>query len=187
MGAPGAGKGTQAHSIAERYHIPAISTGNIFRTSVARGTELGRKIDKLLQTGNFVPDLLTEQVVAERLSEPDAANGWLLDGYPRTLHQVEALENYLESQGQALDAVIYLEVPQDKLVQRLLRRGMLEGRTDDNEETIARRMEVFAIETEPILDDYEAEGLLLRVDGDGRIEDVSDRIEVALEHKLHKA
>lgn len=184
MGAPGSGKGTQSHAIAERYQIPAISTGNIFRTSVARGTPLGRKIDKLLQTGNFVPDQLTEQVVAERLSEDDATNGWLLDGYPRTMHQVDALDDFLTEGSQQLDAVIFLDVSEEKLVQRLLLRGKLEGREDDTAETIQRRMEVFEQETQPILRVYEERGLLLQVNGDGRIEDVNERIALAIENKL---
>lgn len=184
MGAPGSGKGTQSHAIAERYQIPAISTGNIFRTSVARGTPLGRKIDKLLQTGNFVPDQLTEQVVAERLSEDDATNGWLLDGYPRTMHQVNALDDFLTEGSQQLDAVIFLDVSEEKLVQRLLLRGKLEGREDDTAETIQRRMEVFEQETQPILRVYEERGLLLQVNGDGRIEDVNERIALAIENKL---
>ena len=184
MGAPGSGKGTQSHAIAERYQIPAISTGNIFRMSVARGTPLGRRIDKLLQTGNFVPDTLTEQVIAERLRADDAANGWLLDGYPRTMHQVEALDEFLAEEDHGLDAVIFLEVAEEKLIQRLLLRRMLEGREDDTAETIQRRMEVFERETQPIMKVYEDRGLLLRVDGDGRIEDVSDRIAVAITNKL---
>lgn len=184
MGAPGSGKGTQSHAIAERYHMPAISTGNIFRTSVARGTKLGKKIDKLLQTGNFVPDKLTEDVVADRLSEPDAAEGWLLDGYPRTLHQVEALDNFLEREHTQLDAVIFLDVPEEKLVQRLLLRRTLEGREDDTEEAIKNRMVIFEQETQPILRVYEDRGLLLRVDGDGRIEDVNERIALAVANKL---
>ena len=184
MGAPGSGKGTQSHALAERYQIPAISTGNIFRTSVARGTALGRKIDKLLQTGNFVPDLLTEEVVAERLGESDAANGWLLDGYPRTLHQVEALDEFLDGEEDTLDGVIFLEVAEEKLIQRLLLRRTLEGREDDTADAIKRRMEIFEKETQPILQVYKDRGLLIQVDGDGRIEDVSERIAIAVKGKL---
>lgn len=176
MGAPGAGKGTQAHSIAERYGIPAISTGSIFRRSVSLGTPLGLKIESLLARGEFVPDTMTEHVVAERLSEPDVANGWLLDGYPRTVHQVMALDMYLAGKGQQLDAVISLQVPIDALVARLFQRARLEGRSDDNCDTISRRMQNYVVETQPLMDIYRDRGLLVEVDGVGRVNEVSDRI-----------
>ena len=181
MGAPGAGKGTQAQGIASHYGIPPISTGSMFRESVARGTELGCKIEQLLASGEFVPDQLTEQVVAERLQQPDASKGWLLDGYPRTMHQVSALDDFLSGRGQTLDAVIALTVNRESLVARLVLRGTLEGRSDDNEQTIRRRFDNYETQTRPLLAEYARRGLVLQIDGAGPISEVSARIAEALD------
>lgn len=187
MGAPGAGKGTQARDVAAHYRIPAISTGDIFRSNVAAGTPLGRQVDQILKAGEYVPDELTEQIVIDRLEQPDAANGWLLDGFPRTLHQVDALDDYLDRRHQQLDAVISLEVDPEELITRLLKRATIEGRADDNEQTIRHRMQVYMESTQPLLDTYGSRGLVLRVDGVGTVEEVGARIIAALDARMAHA
>ncbi|EPH07105.1 adenylate kinase [Propionibacterium sp. oral taxon 192 str. F0372] len=186
MGAPGAGKGTQAPALAAHHGVPAISTGDIFRANVKSGTELGKKVEALLAAGDLVPDSLTEEIIADRLDQPDTANGFLLDGFPRNMHQVEALDAYLTSKGQALDAVVFLDVDPEVLITRLLRRAELEGRADDNEETIRRRMDIYSSETKPLLDHYAAKGLLVDVNGIGSVEEVDARIQAAVKEHLAK-
>ncbi|MEL4505069.1 adenylate kinase [Luteococcus sp. H138] len=181
MGAPGAGKGTQAKLIANHYRIPAISTGAIFRANIAARTPLGQRVDQLIGAGEFVPDVITTAVVAKRLLEPDASNGWLLDGYPRTTEQVEALDIILEDAKRHLDCVLCLETDEETLIQRLVKRAEIEGRADDNEETIRRRMEVYAEETAPLLAIYQERGMLVRVDGEGSVDEVAARIFAALD------
>ena len=181
MGAPGAGKGTQAPGIAEHYGIPAISTGDIFRANVKQKTELGLQVSAIMAAGDYVPDELTEKIVADRLDQADAAAGFLLDGFPRTLHQVQALDDYLSAHDQKLDAVLSLTVDSEALIQRLLKRAQLEGRADDTEETIRHRMEVYERDTKPLLDHYREQGLLISVDGDGSISEVSERASAALD------
>lgn len=181
MGAPGAGKGTQAPGIAAHYGIPAISTGDIFRSNVKQKTELGLQVEAIMAAGDYVPDELTEQIVADRLDQDDAAPGFLLDGFPRTLHQVAALDDYLAAHDHQLDAVLSLTVDSEALIQRLLKRAQLEGRADDTEETIRHRMEVYERDTEPLLDHYRDRGLLVEVDGDGRVAEVAERAVAALD------
>ncbi|MFC6396213.1 adenylate kinase [Luteococcus sanguinis] len=181
MGAPGAGKGTQAKLIANHYRIPAVSTGAIFRANIAAKTELGNRVNALISKGEFVPDVLTTAVVAKRLLEGDTNNGWLLDGYPRTLEQVDALDIILEDAHRKLDCVLSLETDEEELVARLLKRAQIEGRADDNEETIRRRMEVYRSETEPLMALYRERGLLVSVDGDGSVDDVAERIFAAID------
>jgi adenylate kinase len=180
MGPPGAGKGTQAVRIAERLGVPTVSTGEIFRRNLADGTELGRQARTFMDAGEYVPDDVTNAMVADRLAQPDAAGGWLLDGYPRTLAQVSALDSVLQASGQRLDAVVELTVDTDAVVQRLLARAQVEGRADDNEQTIRRRMQVYAEQTAPLTDTYRDRDLLVRVDGMGSIDEVTDRIAAAL-------
>ena len=181
MGAPGAGKGTQATSIADYFGIPAISTGDIFRANVSQQTELGRQVEAILSAGDYVPDELTEQIVADRLDQPDAAKGFLLDGFPRTMHQVGALDDYLDARGIRLDAVLVLDADPDDLVGRLLRRAQLEGRADDTEETIRHRRAVYLRDTERLLGHYESEGLLAKVAALGTVEQVRSRIVATLD------
>ena len=176
MGAPGAGKGTQATALAERYGVPAISTGDIFRFNIKNQTPLGVKVKELIDAGEYVPDDVTEEIVAARLAEEDCEPGFLLDGFPRTMHQVHFLDGYLKDRGQALDAVVSLHVEAEALVQRLLARAKLEGRADDNEDTIRRRMEVYAGATMPLIFHYESKGILIEIDGTGTIEDVQRRM-----------
>jgi adenylate kinase len=183
MGPPGAGKGTQAKVIAEHFGIPAISTGDIFRANVAGRTELGREAQRYMDAGEYVPDEVTNAMVRDRLGLPDAASGFLLDGYPRTLAQVEELDAMLSDLGAALDAVVSLEADTDELVKRLLQRAQVEGRADDTEEVIRRRQEVYQEQTAPLLKVYGERGVLVGVDGMGEIDAVTQRIFSALEQK----
>ncbi len=181
MGPPGAGKGTQATFIAERFSIPAVSTGDIFRANVGQGTELGVEAKRYMDSGDLVPDSVTIAMVEDRLQQDDAAKGFLLDGYPRTLAQVEELDGMIKFTGHALDAVVVLTVDQDEIVQRLLQRAEVEGRTDDTEDVVRRREEVYAEQTEPLIDVYRQRGILVEVDGMGEVDEVTARILDALE------
>lgn len=184
MGAPGAGKGTQAADLAQYYGVPAISTGEIFRDNIRNQTPLGIQVKKLIDAGEYVPDDVTEEIVAARIAEPDCENGFLLDGFPRTMHQVHFLDRHLAKQGKALDAVVSLYVEPDVLVARLLARAEKEGRADDNEDTIRRRMEVYAGQTAPLLIHYEMKGLLVEVDGTGAIDEIRQRMLTQLDEFL---
>ena len=180
VGPPGAGKGTQAVRLAESLSIPAISTGDIFRANVAGETELGVLAKSYMDAGEYVPDSVTNDMVRSRLSEDDAKDGFLLDGYPRTLDQVEALDATLSELGTSLDAVLLLQVETDAVVGRLLERGRAEGRSDDTEATIRRRLEVYAEQTAPLIDVYENRGLVRRVDGMATIDEVTVSLQEAL-------
>lgn len=188
MGPPGAGKGTQAKGIAEHYGIPAISTGDIFRgiskADAATASELAKQVKEIMNSGGYVSDEITNQIVAERLGEPDAADGFLLDGYPRTAGQVDALDQMLAENDTRLDAVVSLEADQDELVARLLKRAEIEGRSDDNEETIRRRQEIYVAQTADLLKVYADRDLLVTVDGLGEVDEVGRRIFAALDAKL---
>jgi adenylate kinase len=180
MGPPGAGKGTQAQRIAERYSIPAISTGDIFRANVSAGTPLGKEAQRYMDAGEYVPDEVTNLMVRDRIDQPDAEVGFLLDGYPRTLAQVEELDGMIEFTGHRLDAVVVLTVDSDEIVQRLLQRATLEGRADDTEDVIRRRQELYTEQTAPLIEVYRDRGLLIEVDGMGEIDEVTARILDAL-------
>jgi adenylate kinase len=186
MGPPGAGKGTQAQRVAEHYKIPAISTGDIFRAMKTSDTPLARQVRAIMDSGGLISDEITNAIVAERLTESDCAAGFLLDGYPRTLQQVDSLDDFLASSGQSLDAVISLLADVDEVVDRLLKRAEIEGRSDDTADTIRRRQAIFAQETEPLLGVYRDRGLLLEVDGLGAIEDVSARLFAALDSRRNE-
>ncbi|GAA4378654.1 adenylate kinase [Nocardioides caricicola] len=181
MGPPGAGKGTQAKFIAEHFKIPAISTGDIFRANVSQGTELGLEAKRYMDAGDYVPDEVTNLMVRNRIDEPDAANGFLLDGYPRTLAQVEELDGMIRFTGHRLDAVVVLTVDQDEIVGRLLQRAQVEGRADDTEDVIRRRQEVYLEQTEPLIAVYRSRGLVVEVDGMGEVAEVTQRIFAALD------
>lgn len=183
MGPPGAGKGTQARRVSEHYGIPAISTGDMFRAMKTSDTPLARQLRAIMESGGLVSDEITNAVVAERLTQPDCAAGFLLDGYPRTLQQVQALEDFLATTRESLDAVISLQADVDEVVDRLLKRAEIEGREDDTADTIRRRQLIFAQETEPLLDVYRSRGLLVEVDGLGAIEEVSARLFAALDSR----
>ncbi|MBJ7359302.1 adenylate kinase [Nocardioides sp.] len=176
MGPPGAGKGTQAKYVAEHFKIPAISTGDIFRANVGQGTPLGIEAKRYMDAGEYVPDEVTNLMVRDRIDEPDAVAGFLLDGYPRTLAQVEELDGMVAFTGHSLDAVIVLTADRDEIVERLLRRAQTEGRADDTEDVIRRRQEVYAEETEPLIAIYRERGLTHEVDGMGEVDQVTQRI-----------
>ncbi len=181
MGPPGAGKGTQAKVIASRLQVPAISTGDIFRANVAEQTPLGVEAKRYMDAGDYVPDAVTNAMVRVRLAQDDAASGFLLDGYPRTVAQVEELDGMLAAGSQQIDAVIVLTVDRDEVVERLLKRAQTEGRADDTEDVIRHRQEVYAEQTAPLLAVYAGRGLVHEVDGLGAVEDVTARVLAALE------
>ena len=176
MGPPGAGKGTQAKVVAEHFGVPAISTGDIFRFNVSEGTELGVKAQEYMDAGEYVPDEITNLMVRNRIDEADAEPGFLLDGYPRTLSQVEELDGMIKFTGHELDAVVVLTVDPEELVQRLLSRAETDGRSDDTEDVIRRRQEVYAEQTEPLIDVYRDRNLLIEVDGMGEVDEVTKRV-----------
>ena len=180
LGPPGAGKGTQAALVSEAHGVPAISTGDIFRANIRNETPLGLQVKEITASGGYVPDEITNAIVRDRLAEPDAAQGFLLDGYPRTTGQVEALDAVLAETGHALDAVVELTVDTDEVVSRLLARAVEQGRADDTEDVIRERMRIYAEETAPLAAVYRERGLLTQVDGMGTVEEVTARIEAAL-------
>ena len=180
LGAPGAGKGTQAERLSQALGVPAISTGDIFRRNVAERTELGQRAQRYMDAGEYVPDEVTNDMVDDRLSQADAANGFLLDGYPRTIEQVRALDDMLSAQGHQLDVVVELTVDTEAVVQRLLGRAQEQGRSDDTDVVIRRRLEVYEEQTAPLAEHYHQRGLLVRVDGMGEISEVTQRLLEAL-------
>ncbi len=181
LGPPGAGKGTQATLVAEKFGIPHISTGAIFRANLAEGTPLGVEVGKYMDRGEYVPDSVTNAMVRDRLGQPDTEPGFLLDGYPRTLEQVDELDVILADLGKHLDAVVEITADVAEVTQRLLARAAKEGRADDTEEVITRRMEVYAQQTEPIVAVYAERGLVRKVDGMGTIDEVHARIAAVLQ------
>lgn len=181
LGPPGAGKGTQAAIVAKHHGIPAISTGDIFRANVRDETELGLQVKAIMASGGYVTDEITNAIVRDRLGQPDAAPGFLLDGFPRTLGQVEALDEMLADRGEALDLVLELVVDTDEVVQRLLQRAHDQGRDDDTEDVIRTRMDVYAQETAPLAKTYGERGLLREVDGMGTVEEVTARLDEAVD------
>jgi adenylate kinase len=181
MGPPGAGKGTQAQRITEHYGIPAISTGDIFRAMKHADTPLARQVRAIMESGGYVSDEITNAIVQDRLAQDDCAAGFLLDGYPRTLQQVRTLDDHLAETDRPLDAVVSLVADTDEVVVRLLKRAEIDGRADDNEETIRVRLQVYAEQTEPLLEVYRLRDLLVEVDGLGPIDEVSERIFAALD------
>lgn len=180
IGPPGAGKGTQAYRLSEALGVPAISTGDIFRAHLRDETPLGKQAKAYMDAGDNVPDSLTNDLVRDRLSQADAADGFLLDGYPRTIDQVRALDEVLAESGHALDAVVELVADPDVVVERLKKRALDQGRADDDEAVVRHRLEVYAEQTAPLIGVYAERGLLAKVDGIGEIAEVTERIEGAL-------
>lgn len=180
VGPPGSGKGTQAVALGERFGIPDISTGDIFRHHITTETPLGLQVKAIVSAGDYVPDELTNAIVTERLGEPDARNGFLLDGYPRTLEQVGYLDRLLDERSQPLEAVVRLVAEQDEIVARLTKRAHEQGRADDTEDAIRHRQEVYLRETAPLIEVYRERGLLVEIDGLGSVEDIGGRIREAL-------
>ena len=175
IGPPGAGKGTQATRVAERLGIPHISTGDMFRHHVSEGTELGRQVDVIMKAGDYVPDEITVAMLEERISRSDAESGFILDGFPRTTGQVEALDGLIGASG--LDYVVVFDVDEDALVDRLLVRG----RADDTEETVRNRLQIYQEQTAPLLDIYRSRDLVVHVDGMGSMDEITERILTVLE------
>ena len=181
VGPPGAGKGTQSNQLSEAYGIPAISRGDIFRANVRDETPLGVEAKGYMDRGEYVPDSLTNALVADRLAAEDCTGGFLLDGYPRTVDQVRALDEVLADQGHSLDVVVELVADPDVVVKRILKRALDSGRSDDADETIIRsRLALYARETAPLIDVYGSRGIVASVDGIGEISDVTGRIKDAL-------
>ncbi|MER3390298.1 MAG: adenylate kinase [Microcella sp.] len=183
IGPPGAGKGTQARALSDALGVPAISTGDIFRDNVRNETELGRQAKAYMDAGDNVPDTLTNDLVRDRLAHKDCARGFLLDGYPRTTDQVRALDEFLAGQGTSMDAVIELVADPDIVVERLRKRALDQGRTDDDESVVRHRLTVYREQTAPLIDVYAQRGLLSKVDGIGEIDQVTERIRAALEER----
>ncbi|MGW1027065.1 adenylate kinase [Streptomyces sp. NPDC002577] len=208
VGPPGAGKGTQAAFLAKNLSIPHISTGDLFRANISQGTELGKRAKAYMDAGNLVPDEVTIGMAKDRMSQPDAENGFLLDGFPRNVSQAEALDETLKAEGMKLDAVLDLEVPEDEVVKRIAGRrvcrkdsshvfhatysppqqdgvcdvcgGELYQRDDDSEETVRKRLEVYHTQTEPIIDYYRNQGLLITISALGKVDEVTKRAMGAL-------
>ncbi|MER7401854.1 adenylate kinase [Streptomyces sp. NPDC000070] len=208
VGPPGAGKGTQAAFLAQNLSIPHISTGDLFRANISQQTELGKLAKSYIDAGNLVPDEVTIAMAKDRMEQPDAENGFLLDGFPRNVSQAEALDELLETESMQLDAVLDLEVPEDEVVKRIAGRrvcrnesahvfhvtykppakegvcdvcgGELYQRNDDSEETVRKRLEVYHTQTEPIIDYYKAQGLVVTISALGKVEDVTTRAMEAL-------
>jgi len=208
LGPPGAGKGTQAKMLVERYGIPQVSTGDILRAAVAEGTELGKKAKEYMEAGKLVPDEVVIGIIEERLKQSDCEKGFILDGFPRTVPQAEALDKVLEKMGRKIDHVLTLDVPEEELIKRLTGRrtckkcgamyhtifnppkvegvcdkcgGELYQRPDDNEETVRSRLSVYEQQTRPLIDFYEKKGLVRKIDGRGEIKEIFEQIVRILE------
>ena len=184
LGPPGAGKGTQAVRLAETLAVPAISTGDIFRSNIKNGTELGRRVQDITASGRLVPDELTNELVRDRLAQADAVEGFLLDGYPRNVAQVAALDEILAAAGTEIDLAVELVVDPQVVVERLTRRAAIEGRADDTEAVIRHRLDVYAEQPAPISQVYAARGVLAQVDGLGDVDEVTARLVAALQPVL---
>ncbi|MER3408795.1 MAG: adenylate kinase [Thermoleophilia bacterium] len=187
LGPQGSGKGTQARRIAAEYGIPHIATGDMFREAVSRRSPLGLRVEPILASGGLVPDELTIALMRERLSQDDASGGFVLDGFPRTLAQAEALDELLEEMGRPLDVVLELQVPDEVCVERMLKRARAEGRPDDTPEAIRRRLEIYHRETEPLVAHYLPTGKVVGIRGDRSIEEVWRDIQAALERVAEAA
>ena len=183
IGPPGAGKGTQAAKLALRLGIPAISTGDIFRENVRNETPLGLEAKAFMDRGEYVPDSLTNALVRDRLNQEDALGGFLLDGYPRTIQQVQELDDILDETDKVLDVVVQLTADGDELMRRLTGRAIEQGRSDDTPDVIRRRLEVYEEQTAPLIDVYASRGLVAKVNGLGEIDEVTSRIVEVLEDR----
>lgn len=185
FGAPGSGKGTQSEKLIDRYHLHHISTGEVLRDHIARGTELGRTADSYISQGQLIPDELMLRVLEHELdNNPDkTAEGVIFDGFPRTIPQALALKDMMKRRGQKIHAVIGLEVPEDQLMERMVLRGKESGRSDDNPETIRKRLVVYHKQTQPLRDYYVGEGVYVPIKGDGTVDQVFERVIAALDKK----
>jgi len=181
LGPQGSGKGTQARRISAEYGIPHIATGDMLRAAIAEGTPLGQQVKPILEGGELVPDELIIEVIRERLEEPDAAAGFVLDGFPRTMRQADALDSVLREIGRELTVVFALQVSDEICIERLLKRARDEQRTDDTPDAIRRRLELYHRETEPLIEHYRTLGILLTIHADGTPNEVFAEIQAALE------
>jgi adenylate kinase len=181
IGAPGAGKGTQAKMLCEKYNLAHVSTGDMLRQAVKEGTELGKQAEVLMKEGKLLEDNLAIAMVKESLLKDDCKNGFLLDGFPRTLSQAEGLTTMLEEIGKPLDVVVFVNCSDDVVVQRLLKRAEIEGRDDDNKEVIKSRLQIYKNETYPLIDYYKEQNLVKEVNGEGPVEEVFDLVMGVLE------
>jgi adenylate kinase len=180
LGPPGSGKGTQAALLEKHLGVPQISTGMLFRSAVKHRSPVGLRVKSILDRGELVPDDLTLEILEERITKPDAARGFILDGYPRNLQQAESLDVLLEKLGQPLDEALQIDVDTDEVISRIAKRAAKEGRSDDNEAVVRKRMEVYHERTEPVCDYYAEKGLLTRVLGTGTVDEVLQLILSAL-------
>jgi len=180
MGPPGAGKGTQAKMVSEKFSIPQISTGDILRESIANKTEMGLKAESYMNSGGLVPDLVVIGIIAERTQKPDAVNGFILDGFPRTIQQADALKEMLKEKKKQVDFAINIKVANSEIINRLLKRAKIENRKDDTEEVIQNRLDTYVSQTQPLIDYYKKEEILIEVDGIGSMEDIQERIDSVL-------
>lgn len=178
FGPPGAGKGTQAEKLVEHFDLPHLSTGNIFRSNIQNKTPLGQKVKSILDSGKLVPDETVVELVADELDKDKYDDGVVLDGFPRTVGQAEALDQYFEANGKQVDAFVTLDVPEEELIGRILSRG--EGRTDDTPEKIKTRLQVYRKETEPVLNYYKQQGVVEEVNGVGDVDEIFERIKEAV-------
>lgn len=181
IGPPGAGKGTQAVELSRAFGVPAVSTGDIFRANVKNETPLGLLAKSFMDAGNNVPDSLTNDLITDRLADEDCARGFLLDGYPRTTDQVRHLDDFLATHDSALNVVVQLLAEPDVVVERLRKRALDQGRSDDDEAVVRHRLEVYSEQTAPLIDVYTDRGLVVAIDGIGEISEVTGRIMSALE------
>jgi adenylate kinase len=181
LGPQGSGKGTQAQRLSAEHGIPHVATGDMFRAAIAAGTELGRRVEPILASGELVPDELTVALIRERLSQPDARDGFVLDGFPRTLEQAEELDAMLAEIGRSLDAVLFFDIPDEVAVERLVIRAEQEGREDDQPDVIARRLAIYHELTEPVVERYRATGTLVPLHASGTVGEVAAEIAGALE------
>lgn len=183
LGPPGAGKGTQAQIMVQSYGIPQLSTGDMLRAAIAAETELGKEAKAIVDRGDLVSDDIVSGIISDRMDEPDCANGFILDGFPRTIAQAETLNHMLDRKGLHLDAVVEINADPDVLVQRIVKRAQETGgaRTDDNEEVLRKRLEVYLEQTAPLVSFYEQQGLLRTVDGMAPIDEVTQSIKAAIE------
>ena len=181
IGPPGAGKGTQALELSRAFGVPAVSTGDIFRANVKNETPLGLLAKSFMDAGNNVPDSLTNDLITDRLADEDCARGFLLDGYPRTTDQVRHLDDFLATHDSALNVVVELLAEPDVVVERLRKRALDQGRSDDDEAVVRHRLEVYSEQTAPLIDVYTDRGLVVAIDGIGEISEVTGRIMTALE------
>ena len=181
LGPQGSGKGTQAARLSADHGIPHVATGDMFRTAIAARTELGRRVEPILASGELVPDELTVALIRERLSQPDARDGFVLDGFPRTLEQAEELDAMLAEIGRSLDAVLFFDIPDEVAVERLVIRAEQEGREDDQPDVIARRLAIYHELTEPVVERYRATGTLVPLHASRTVGEVAAEIAEALE------